>query len=111
MDEKKIQAITALLVALKDLIRTMGVGWFSACFIFVVGALVAWSMWRDRRRAKHALLIVEHKEREIERLAEDNRRYREVYLAKLGVPPALLSADSADSLKARQERAKERTKK
>lgn len=85
----------------------MGRGYFALCLIVVVAGYVGFSVWRDRRRASHALLIVEHKEKEIERLAEDNRRYREVYLGIIGAPPALLRHDATDAENARAEREQE----
>jgi hypothetical protein len=104
VNSKTIEAITGLLNALRLLIHEMGVWPFCTVVIGTVGGMVGFSMWRDRRRALHALLIVEHKEKEIERLAEDNRRYREVYLLKMGVPQDVLRQDSLDSESANQER-------
>jgi hypothetical protein len=101
-----LKAFALLIDALRALIHEMGTGPFCLVMIAVVAGFVGFSMWRDKRRASHSLQIVEHKEKEIERLAEDNRRYREVYLAKLGAPPELLEQDRQDSISATQERKK-----
>ncbi len=52
----------------------------------------------DNKNKKHYFdVMVREKNREIERLADENRRYREVYLPKVGLPVEDMQKASAIS--------------
>jgi hypothetical protein len=104
MSPETIEALTGLVQALAHLVEVMGAWPFGIVVIALAAIVLGVPTWREHLRNKRAMEIVNHKEREVERLAADNRRYREVYLARLGVPDALLQADRADSEKASKER-------
>src|SRR5881628_2163583 len=86
MDEKTIHAITGLVEALTGLVRILGAWPFVAVLLLGAALFVALPWLREHSRNKRLDLVIEHKEKEIQRLVEDNRRYREVYLTSLGYP-------------------------
>lgn len=83
---------------------------FGLIVISVTALVFGVPAWREHLRNKRADIVVENKEKEVERLAADNRRYREVYLAKMGVPQEVLALDRQDSIDASAERSRKQNK-
>lgn len=106
MTAEVLEKVTALIRAVADLANVLGSGVFSLLVIVVAALIVGVPWYSERQRNKRADLVVEHKEKEIQRLAEDNRRYRDVYLKRLGFPEPSLAADAEDSKRAAEERKK-----
>ena len=104
MEPEQVEKVTDLVNAVSELAKVVGGGWLAVMVVGVVSVLAGWSLLRNRAKEKSINKIVEEKEKEIERLADDNRRYREVYLSKMGVPPEILKADREDSLAVGDER-------
>lgn len=48
--------------------------------LLIVCCVVCWSIFEDRRHKKYYDDMKNEKNKEIERLADDNRRYRDIYL-------------------------------
>ena len=78
MTAEVLEKVTALIRAVADLANVLGSGVFSLLVIVVAALIVGVPLYSERQRNKRADLVVEHKEKEIQRLAEDNRRYRDV---------------------------------
>lgn len=104
MSPDSVPAWTDLVNALTRLIQTIGAGWFSLILLLAALLFVVLPWIREHQRNKRVDIVIEHKEREVLRLSEDNRKYREVYLAKLGFPPDALAGDAEDSRAAKAER-------
>jgi len=99
-----INALANLVNAVRQLATAMGSGWFAVTTIGVALVIFGVPAFRENLRSKRADIVVENKEKEVERLAEDNRRYREVYLTRLGVPAGIMKMDREDSRAAARER-------
>jgi hypothetical protein len=108
-DAETIKALTALAEAFRQLVVAMGAWPTAIVTLGVVGLLVVVPGVREHFRNKRADMVVEHKEREIERLAEDNRLYRTAYLKQVGVPDRVLQLDERDSSAAAAERGVDRS--
>ena len=79
LDVELIQAISQLISNLNDKV-----------IIFIAVLIVIYLLIRahqDNKQKRHYFdAMLREKNREIERLADENRRYREVYLPKVGLP-------------------------
>ena len=77
-----IDGLTTLLNALAQL--NINQYTIALAVIILVGVFVV-KYFDDRKFNNYYQSMLKEKNKEIEQLADDNRRYREVYLTKLGV--------------------------
>lgn len=89
-----INSLTNLLNALAQL----NINQYTIAFaiIVVLGILIV-KYFDDRKFNNYYQSMLKEKNQEIKRLADDNRRYREVYLTKLGVSQEDIKNLSASS--------------
>lgn len=106
MSPELVKALTDLVLALTGLAKVTGNGWFAFIVLGLAALLVGVPWYREHKRNQRVDIVIKHKEEEVLRLAEDNRRYREVYLAKLGFPAEALAQDAVDSKSAKDEPAR-----
>jgi hypothetical protein len=110
MSQDVVKSLTELILAFAQLARVTGTGWFAVIVLGGTGLTVGVPWLREHLRNQRVDIVIQHKEQEVLRLAEDNRKYREVYLARLEVPPAALAHDSEDSKTAKAESGKKEAK-
>lgn len=67
-------------------------------FIIVIGILV-YKFLDDRKHIKYYEDMKSEKNKEIERLADDNRRYRDIYLKSFGLTQEQINQISAANMK------------
>lgn len=67
-------------------------------FVVVVGVIIC-KVIDDRKHRDYYDSMLEEKNREIERLADDNRRYRDIYLNKVGFNKEQIDSMSAANFK------------
>lgn len=111
MSPELVNALTGLIDALRKLIQVTGTGGFAVIVIVAALLFVGVPWLREFYRNKKVDIVIEHKEREIERLAADNHMYRDTYLVKTGFPGEVLKGDAQDSKAAGAKREAERGKK
>lgn len=104
MKPETLHELAGLVTALVEFVRVLGSGWFALILISLAVLYFVRSFLAERARERRSTRIVDEKNKEIDRLAADNRRYREVYLERLGVPREVIDADRKDSELARKER-------
>ncbi len=79
VDVELINAISHLVANLNDKVII--------CLVVILALYLLIKAVIDNKNKKHYFdVMVREKNREIERLADENRRYREVYLPKVGLP-------------------------
>jgi len=88
--------ITKLLIAFGNIQITTKTLWLA--IIIVIGVLL-YKIFDDHKFKKYYDDMKNEKNKEIERLADDNRRYREVYLKNIGVSQEQIDDMSAVKLK------------
>src|SRR5262245_2187214 len=103
LSTETVNALTDLVRALTRLAEVLGAGNLSIILLILGVVFVGFPWLREHQRNRRVDIVIQHKEQEVLRLSEDNRRYREVYLAKLGFPAETLEADSRDSKAAKAE--------
>lgn len=79
VDVELINAISQLVTKLNDKVI------LSLAFIIVVFLLFK-TLLDNKHKRYYFDAMLKEKNREIERLADENRRYREIYLPKVGLP-------------------------
>ncbi len=60
------------------------------------------SIWKDHQVSKRYSDLKKHMELEIERLADDNRRYRDIYLARMGLSKEEITSLTAANITKRE---------
>ena len=79
VDVELINAISHLVANLNDKVII--------CLVVILALYLLIKAVIDNKNKKHFFdVMLREKNREIERLADENRRYREVYLPKVGLP-------------------------
>ncbi len=79
VDVELINAISHLVANLNDKVII--------CLVVILALYLLIKAVIDNKNKKHYFdVMLREKNREIERLADENRRYREVYLPKVGLP-------------------------
>lgn len=91
-----MEEITKLLTAFGNIQITTKTLWLA--IIIVIGVLL-YKIFDDHKFKKYYDDMKNEKNKEIERLADDNRRYREVYLKNIGVSQEQIDDMSAVKLK------------
>lgn len=91
-----MEEITKLLTAFGNIQITTKTLWLA--IIIVIGVLL-YKIFDDHKFKKYYDDMKNEKNKEIERLADDNRRYREVYLKNIGVSQEQIDEMSAVKLK------------
>ncbi len=91
-----MEELTELLLAFRDIPVTNETLLFA--FIVVVGILGC-KFFDDRKQRKYYDDMKAEKNKEIERLADDNRRYRDVYLKSIGMTQEQVDVASAAQVK------------
>ena len=91
-----MEEITKLLIAFGNIQITTKTLWLA--IIIVIGILL-YKIFDDHKFKKYYNDMKNEKNKEIERLADDNRRYRDIYLRGLGVKQDEVDVMSAANMK------------
>lgn len=79
IDAELLNAVANLIANLNDKVIVI--------IAIIIAVFLLIKNWFDNKNKKYYFdAMLKEKNREIERLADENRRYREVYLPKVGLP-------------------------
>lgn len=93
--------ITHLIQALTAFYEKAGLLGVLSVLAVIVGGPILLSILRDRRQEKLYREVINEKEKQIQRLADDNREWRNFFFLKQGVTEAELLAQTQSSSPAR----------
>lgn len=91
-----MEEVTKLIIALSNINITTKT--LILAFIIIVGFLL-YKVFDDFKFKKYYDDMKNEKNKEIERLADDNRRYRDIYLKSLGIKQEQVDVMSAANMK------------